>query len=119
LRLLFFALNLRTKFTMTVEERLHLEAVQSKIAADAPVNGNIEWDETKPIESTKAYRPYAQPYELSKLPFLHPRRLKVIIAGAGCSALSFAHEVESGALKNIDLSILEKNAGLGGSMLLS
>lgn len=111
-------LELAWPFNMTDEERLHLDAVESKIAANAAVNGEARYEETKPIESTKAYRPYARAYELSKLPFLHPRRLKVIIEGAGCSAFSFAHEVESGALRNIDLNILEKNAGLGGSKLM-
>jgi len=32
---------------------------------------------------------------------------------AGASGLDLAHAVESGRLKNIDLHILEKNAGLG------
>ncbi|KAJ6010385.1 sterigmatocystin biosynthesis monooxygenase [Penicillium sp. IBT 35674x] len=70
----------------------------------------------KPIESTEAYRtkcPVA--YELSKLPFNHPRRLKVIVVGAGISGLSLAHAVETQQLKNVELVILEKNAGIGGT----
>lgn len=72
----------------------------------------------KPIEATEAYRnkcPIA--YEQSKLPFDAPRRLKVILAGAGISGISFAHAVESGQLPNVELQILEKNAGLGGTWL--
>jgi hypothetical protein len=70
----------------------------------------------KPIEATEAYRhKHPVAYELSKLPFNHPRRLKVIVAGAGISGLSLAHAVESGRLKNVELVILEKNAGLGGT----
>lgn len=68
-----------------------------------------------PIDATEAYRHHPIAYELSKRPFLEPRKLKVIVAGAGASALSFAHEVETGNLRNIDLTILEKNAGLGGT----
>jgi hypothetical protein len=68
-----------------------------------------------PIEATAAYKQNPVAYELSKLPFLSSRRVKVIIAGAGASALSFAHEVETGKLKNIDFQIFEKNTGLGGT----
>ncbi|PWY72573.1 steroid monooxygenase [Aspergillus eucalypticola CBS 122712] len=72
----------------------------------------------KPIEATEAYRNrYPVAYELSKLSFDTPRRLKVIVAGAGISGISFAHAVESGQLPNVDLQILEKNAGIGGTWL--
>jgi len=71
--------------------------------------------EPQPIEATAAYAQNALAYELSKIPFLSSRRLKVIVAGAGASALSFAHEVQTGNLQNIDLQILEKNSGLGGT----
>lgn len=54
-------------------------------------------------------------YELSKLPLKAARPLKVIVAGAGISALSLAHNVAVGKIENIDLRILEKNAGLGGT----
>ncbi|RVX72389.1 hypothetical protein B0A52_03577 [Exophiala mesophila] len=70
----------------------------------------------KPIEATASYEainPIA--YELSKLPFGTPRRLKIVVVGAGISALSLAHEVAIGRLKNVELKILEKNAGLGGT----
>ncbi|KAF2494600.1 FAD/NAD(P)-binding domain-containing protein [Lophium mytilinum] len=52
---------------------------------------------------------------MSKQYFDAPRKLKVIVAGAGCSGLDLAHAVETGVLKNIDLKIYEKNAGLGGT----
>ncbi|OAL21473.1 hypothetical protein AYO22_07869 [Fonsecaea multimorphosa] len=65
---------------------------------------------------TEAYREKSViAYELSKLPFKTPRQLKVIMVGAGVSALSFAHDVKVGRLQNIELQILEKNAGLGGT----
>ncbi|KAK5452379.1 hypothetical protein LTS15_007445 [Exophiala xenobiotica] len=85
------------------------------------LNGVTEADtnnahrEPAPIEATEAYKKYPLAYELSKMPFLWPRRMKVIVAGAGASALSLAHEVQTGVLKNIDLHILEKNQGLGGT----
>jgi hypothetical protein len=89
----------------------------------APIqNGNVVnvsntngHSEPQPIEATAAYAHNALAYELSKIPFLSARRLKVIVAGAGASALSFAHEVQTGNLQNIDLQILEKNSGLGGT----
>lgn len=72
----------------------------------------------KPIEATEAYRnKFPVAYEQSKLPFDTPRKIKVILAGAGISGISFAHAVESGQLPNVDLQILEKNAGLGGTWL--
>ncbi|KAJ5999337.1 hypothetical protein N7451_007147 [Penicillium sp. IBT 35674x] len=72
----------------------------------------------KPIEATEAYRnKYPVAYEQSKLPFDTPRKVKVILAGAGISGISFAHAVESGQLPNVELQILEKNAGLGGTWL--
>ncbi|KAJ5634435.1 hypothetical protein N7528_002277 [Penicillium herquei] len=72
----------------------------------------------KPIEATEAYRnKFPVAYEQSKLPFDTPRRVKVIVAGAGISGISFAHAVGSGQLPNVDLQILEKNAGIGGTWL--
>ncbi|KAF9891925.1 hypothetical protein FE257_002888 [Aspergillus nanangensis] len=69
-----------------------------------------------PIEATEAYRnKYPVAYEQSKLPFDAPRRLKVIVAGAGVSGLSLAHAVQTAQLQNVDLQIFEKNAGLGGT----
>jgi hypothetical protein len=78
-------------------------------------NGHAQQPTLQPIEATQAYAQNPLAYELSKIHFLSSRRLKVIVAGAGASALSFAHEVETGALQNIDLQILEKNSGLGGT----
>jgi hypothetical protein len=85
-------------------------------AAQTFLNGHPEEPALKPIQATAAYKdknPLA--YDLSKQFFNTPRKLKIIVAGAGCSALDLAHAVESGGLKNIDLQILEKNAGLGGT----
>lgn len=54
-------------------------------------------------------------YEMSGVPMRTPRPLKVICCGAGFSGLEFAHEVESGSLKNVSLTIYEKNSSLGGT----
>jgi len=84
--------------------------------AHTVTNGHPVEPYLKPIQATAAYKdknPVA--YDLSKQFFNAPRRLKIIVAGAGCSGLDLAHAVESGGLKNIDLQILEKNAGLGGT----
>jgi hypothetical protein len=69
-----------------------------------------------PIEATAGYRHrYPIAYEQSKLPFDTPRAIKIIAVGAGVSGLSLAHAVETGLLANVELKILEKNAGLGGT----
>ena len=67
------------------------------------------------FDATFAYKDKPIAFELSQLPHRHPRRVKVIVAGSGASALAFAREVSIGALPNIDLTILEKNSGLGGT----
>ena len=89
-------------------------AINGHGASNGIINGTSD-HQPAPIDATAAYKDHPLAYELSQLPFLYPRKLKVIVAGAGASALSFAHEVETGNLKNIDLQILEKNAGLGGT----
>lgn len=83
---------------------------------DMSINGTAGNETLAPIQETESYKnkdPVA--YDLSKQYYDSPRRLQVIVAGAGCSGLDFAHTVESGRLKNIDLKIYEKNAGLGGT----
>lgn len=66
--------------------------------------------------STQAYRDKDElAYLLSQRPLGTPRRVKVIVIGSGFSGLSFAHEVQSGSLANVDLQIFEKNAGIGGT----
>lgn len=83
-------------------------------ASDGRVTNGVT--KLNPIEATEAYRTKDQvAYELSKKHFDTPRRVKVILAGAGCSGLDFAHVVESGMLENVDLQIYEKNPGLGGT----
>jgi hypothetical protein len=85
----------------------NIESSEAGISTSAPL---------KPIEATEAYRNrYPVAYELSKLPFDAPRPLKIIAVGAGVSGLSLAHAVESGQLPNVELKILEKNTGLGGT----
>jgi len=80
------------------------------------ISGTNVDPELKPIEVTAAYKNKDKvAYELSKQFFNTPRPLKVIVAGAGCSGLDLAHAVESGRLKNVDLRIYEKNAGIGGT----
>lgn len=69
-----------------------------------------------PSSSTEAYRDKDDlAYLLSQRPLGLPRRVKVIVIGSGFSGLSFAHEVQSGSLANVDLQIFEKNAGVGGT----
>lgn len=93
-----------------------IDGAHNIVMANGDTKTSSELPHLKPIQATDAYRnrsPCA--YELSKQPFGTPRKLKIIVAGAGASAIDLAHAVESGHLKNIDLNILEKNAGLGGT----
>lgn len=88
---------------------------QANVTKEPSLN-QIEVGISRPIDATASYQainPIA--YELSKLPFGTSRRLKIVVVGAGISALSLAHEVSIGRLKNVELKILEKNAGLGGT----
>lgn len=101
---------------MTINNSSKNESLDLKgdaLAAGQIIGATVPRD---PIQETAGYRgkdPLA--YDLSTQHYDTSRRLKVIVAGAGCSGLDFAHAVESGKLKNIDLQIYEKNAGLGGT----
>lgn len=105
--------------TMVINDMVRPEGGATTVPVESAwtaTNGYIREPELKPIQYTAAYKDKDKvAYELSKLPFDSPRRLKVIVSGAGCSGLDFAHAVESGRLGNIDLRIYEKNAGLGGT----
>jgi hypothetical protein len=95
---------------MTADDGSHKSSIH---VIEHITNGEAE---PKPMEATAAYKDKdSTAYALSKQFFNTPRRLKVILAGAGCSGLSFAHAVETGILKNIDLQIYEKNSGIGGT----
>ena len=70
-----------------------------------------------PVAGTAAYKSKDDlAYQLSKVPYRTSRPIKIIVAGAGISGLSFAHEIETGhKVKSASLTIYEKNAGLGGT----
>jgi hypothetical protein len=82
--------------------------------APGQTNGTVDGAE-HPISPIEAFKDKPVAYALSKLPYKSPRRIKVIIVGGGASGLSFARQVETGELRNMDLSLYEKNAGLGGT----
>lgn len=54
-------------------------------------------------------------YALSKVPMLTPRKVKVIAVGAGFGGVDLARAVRVGKLPGVDLTIYEKNAGIGGT----
>lgn len=91
---------------------------QASVKNDIPIADEVVVEEPglDPIQETSAYKGRDQTaYNLSKQYFDTPRKVKIIVAGAGCSGLDLAHAVESGRLKNVELKIYEKNAGLGGT----
>lgn len=53
-------------------------------------------------------------FELRDGPVEHLRRLKVIVIGAGYSGIYHAIRIPE-RLRNVDLVVYEKNAGLGGT----
>ncbi|OQU98607.1 hypothetical protein CLAIMM_04364 isoform 2 [Cladophialophora immunda] len=73
--------------------------------------------EPDPVAVTDSYKDKDNlAYYMSQIPLRTPRRLKVIISGCGLSGISFAHEVNQGEiLQNVDLTIYEKDAGIGGT----
>jgi hypothetical protein len=67
-------------------------------------------------EATEAYRDSDEiAYAISRLPLGTRRAVKVIVCGAGFSGLAFAREVETEILKNVSLTVYEKNASVGGT----
>ncbi|KIW16982.1 hypothetical protein PV08_04173 [Exophiala spinifera] len=67
------------------------------------------------IPGTEAYKHDELAYQLSLHPARTPRRVKVVMVGAGFSGLNIAHAVESGKLQRVDLEIFEKNTNIGGT----
>lgn len=54
-------------------------------------------------------------YALSRVPMLTPRPLKVIAMGAGFGGIALARAVKVGEMPGVDLTIFEKDAGIGGT----
>ena len=72
--------------------------------------------EPRPGIATEAYKTSSVlAYTLSHIPLGTVRPLKIICIGAGFSGLAFAREVETGNLKNVDLTVYEKNSEVGGT----
>lgn len=67
-------------------------------------------------EATEAYKDVDElAYALSRVATFTPRPLKIIAIGAGFSGLSLARAVHVEKLRNISLTVYEKDAGLGGT----
>lgn len=66
--------------------------------------------------ATEDYRDGDQlAYALSKVPMLTPRRLRVVAVGAGFGGVDLARSVKVGKIPGVDLTVYEKNAGVGGT----
>ncbi|KAG9504935.1 hypothetical protein J7337_004916 [Fusarium musae] len=73
---------------------------------------SIAPEPAKPGEATEAYKDIDElTYHLSRIPTFTPRPLKIIAVGAGFSGLALARAVHVGKLKNVTITIYEKNAG--------
>ncbi|EXJ70138.1 uncharacterized protein A1O5_07211 [Cladophialophora psammophila CBS 110553] len=70
----------------------------------------------EPCGATEAWRNVDDvAYALSQISLFTPRPIKIIAIGAGFGGLAIAHAVESGALPAAELTIYEKDAGIGGT----
>ncbi|RBQ80032.1 hypothetical protein FVER14953_21065 [Fusarium verticillioides] len=77
---------------------------------------SIAHEPAKPGEATEAYKDIDElACHLSRIPTFTPRPLKIIAVGAGFSGLALARAVHVGKLKNVTITIYEKNAGVGGT----
>lgn len=54
-------------------------------------------------------------YAMSKVPMLTPRPLKIVCMGAGFGGIALARSVQVGEMPGVDLTIYEKDAGIGGT----
>jgi len=70
----------------------------------------------RPPLATEAYKGRDDlAYALSKVPMLTPRPLKIICMGAGFGGIALARSVRVGEMPGVDLTIYEKDAGIGGT----
>lgn len=75
--------------------------------------GLHEWEGTHPNSTTDG-NSSTRNFKLNNTPVENPRPLKVIVIGAGYSGIYCGIRIPE-RLKNIDLTIYEKNAGVGGT----
>lgn len=59
-------------------------------------------------------RGYNEPYEIVDQPSRSRRKIRIIVIGAGASALNFAHDVDQSSL-DTELVMYEKNPEVGGT----
>lgn len=83
-------------------EKIPPEPVAAKIPDAGPANGTKHKD-----ASSSAYSVLEQPNRVG-------RKLRVIVIGAGASALNFAHDVDTSPL-DVELVCYEKNPEIGGT----
>lgn len=55
-----------------------------------------------------------EPYEIIDQPSRSRRKMRIIVIGAGASALNFAHDIDQSTL-DIELVLYEKNPEIGGT----
>lgn len=69
-----------------------------------------------PGYATEAYKTKdALAYAMSRVPMLTARPLKIIAMGAGFGGIGLARAVSVGEMPNADLTIYEKDSGIGGT----
>lgn len=93
-------------------------AAQASTARDRALRyyESLDPDPPKPGEATEAYKDVDElAYALSRVPAFTSRPLKIIAIGAGFSGLALARAVHTEKLRNVSITIYEKNAGVGGT----
>ncbi|KAF9631097.1 putative flavin-binding monooxygenase protein [Lasiodiplodia theobromae] len=62
-----------------------------------------------------SFAPRSTPYTVLEQPSRTGRKLRVIVIGAGASALNFAHDIDTSPSLDVDLVCYEKNPEIGGT----
>lgn len=87
-----------------IEPSIPTETIKTKVA-----NG------TATATSAPSSFSRSTPYTVLEQPSRTGRKLRVIVIGAGASALNFAHDVDTTPSLDVDLVCYEKNAEIGGT----
>ncbi|KAB2573263.1 putative sterigmatocystin biosynthesis monooxygenase stcW [Lasiodiplodia theobromae] len=87
-------------------ETIPPETIKTKSAT--PANGTA-------ANGTATQRADSTPYTVLEQPSRTGRKLRVIVIGAGASALNFAHDIDTSSSLDVDLVCYEKNPEIGGT----
>lgn len=91
-----------------IEPSIPTETIKAKLPDSAAAAAT-------PIATNGAATSTSPRYTVLEQPSRTGRKLRVIVIGAGASALNFAHDVDTTSSLDVDLVCYEKNAEIGGT----